>query len=217
MQISEVSRVTKVFPTSVSSSFWIDITDGLAYNSFLESESKVWLNKEDFNPTNLEDINSFSRIYNSKSFEILITDSSNKLKMVSMLLLVLRHFKPGSSVIVHIEHLFDRFNVGILFLLSQMFSDITILKTKYCCPHTPDAFVVARSYSPEKSPQLKPSHLEGLCQKISESNGFEVVEIVPTSTLFVSKFYRFVAERNEKIASDVLDVTIELEKLNYNG
>lgn len=149
------------------------------------------------------------------SADIVIFDAPSKRAVLSSLKHVLTYLKNNGSCVFSVHQLTDRFTVSIVYILTRTFKYCSFIKTKVCCPHTPDIFVIAKGLlSDDYSPFMR--SIDSTIEALDSANAKQrdILEILPISVLFQPDFYKFVSGPNEKVASDALMTIIDLEKMN---
>ena len=143
-------------------------------------------------------------------------DSSSKSDMLKSLLMLIKHLKPGGNCVFYCNKLQDRFTSSIVYLLTRLFRSTSLIKTKTCCPHTPDFFVVSKYHQTSCFNNLD-SHLNQCLDSLNTAveSGKDLLEVLPISYLFEPSFYKFVSCFNEKVSQDAVDTIIDLEKMNH--
>ena len=152
----------------------------------------------------------------ANSLDLLLFDTSSKKSMLENMQLLLSSLKPGGNCVLHCLKLQDRFTVSIVYILTKLFESCSLVKTVVCCPHTPDLFLVAKSFKSSDHEKLL-SSVESCLDSLGglEQNDRDIVEILPISYLFQPSFYGFVSCINEKVSMDTFDTIVDLEKMNF--
>ncbi|XP_068694889.1 cap-specific mRNA (nucleoside-2'-O-)-methyltransferase 2-like [Montipora foliosa] len=130
----------------------------------------------------------------------------------------LEFLNTGGMFVCHICETLTRFTVGILYILHQMFDEITIVKPVLSELFSPQRFLVCkgfkdfrdchRSYLLDILDQFTMVH----CQNLH----MDVIEIIPINLLQSEQFYYFVKRINEQLAHLELQSIFQLENIFLN-
>ena len=151
-----------------------------------------------------------------KCLDLIAFDSSSKSDMLNGLRLLVKYLKIGGNCVFHCHKLQDRFTVSVVYLITSMFKATSLIKTKTCCPHSPDFYIVAKHHHTSFFSNLESyiSQCLGSLRQATEG-GKDLLEILPISYLFQPHFYKFISCFNEKVSQDAVDNIIDLEKMNH--
>ena len=200
VQLGYLAKLTGVMEESAVAA---DLTESARFSSALQKYSDRVCDPTDLHSTQVD---------------VIIFESEAKSRTLLRLKSILTHLKTGGNCVYHCHQLRDRFTVSVVYLLSCLFGSVTIVKTKACCPHTPDLYIVAKSLRCQDSNKLM-SGVDGCLEALetARSRGKDVVEILPISLMFQPSFYKFVSAMNEKVSLDAFDTIMDLEKMNYQN
>lgn len=120
----------------------------------------------------------------------------------------------GGNCVLYCNSVTDRLTVGVIYLLTCLFTSTALIKTRFCCPHTADLFVVCKGKSSPHSSLLE--SLAAVSNRL-QNNDRTLLEIVPISQLFQNKFYKFVSCVAERACDDAVYTVVQLEKLAARG
>jgi len=133
---------------------------------------------------------------------------------ISLCIIALKLLEVGGMFVCHICETLTRFSVGILYILHQMFDELTILKPVMSQLSSPQRFLVCKGF---QSNVFYPAYLENVLGQLvkldCEKSALDVVEIVPMRLLYSEQFYSFVKKMNEQLAHLELQNIVYLENL----
>ncbi|KAK2555518.1 Cap-specific mRNA (nucleoside-2'-O-)-methyltransferase 2 [Acropora cervicornis] len=137
---------------------------------------------------------------------------STEMEMLLLCVTALKLLDTGGMFVCHICETLTRFSVGILYMLHQLFEEITILKPVMSELSSPQRFLVCKRF------KGKDSYQDYLSSVLDEhihckSLPIDVVESVPINLLQSEKFYHFVKCTNEQLAHLELRSIFQLERL----
>ena len=137
---------------------------------------------------------------------------STEMEMLLLCVTALKLLDTGGMFVCHICETLTRFSVGILYILHQLFEEITILKPVMSELSGPQRFLVCKGFNGSDSYQ---NYLLGVLDEHihCKSLPIDVVEIVPINLLHSEKFYHFVKCINEQLAHLELRSIFQLERL----
>lgn len=137
---------------------------------------------------------------------------STEMEMLLLCVTALKLLDTGGMFVCHICETLTRFSVGILYMLHQLFEEITIVKPVMSELSSPQRFLVCKGFKENDSyhdylSDVLDEHIH--CKSLP----IDVVEIVPINLLQSEKFYHFVKCSNEQLAHLELRSIFQLERL----
>ena len=139
---------------------------------------------------------------------------SSRRDVLMLCVFTLKLLETGGVFVCHISETLTRFTVGILYVLHQIFDELTIVKPAMSQLSSPQRFLVCKGLQRN---DYYPAYLgKVLCQLVKlehEKTPMDVVQIVPMELLYSSHFYSFVKRTNEQLAHLELQNIFQLENL----
>ena len=139
---------------------------------------------------------------------------SSRRDILMLCVVALKLLETGGMFVCHISETLTRFTVGILYVLHQMFDELTIVKPAMSQLSSPQRFLVCKGF--QNDDHYSSYLAKVLCQlvKLDDENlPMDVVEIVPMKLLYSQKLYSFVKRANEQLAHLELLNIFQLESL----
>ena len=139
---------------------------------------------------------------------------SSRRDILSLCVIALQLLETGGMFVCHICETLTRFSVGILYVLHQIFEELTIVKPVMSQLSSPMRFLVCKGFhSSDHCGVYLEKVLDQLSKLDREKSPMDVVEIVPMNDLYSVQFYSFVKRVSEQLAHLQLQSIVQLENL----
>lgn len=168
-----------------------------------------------------QNVKRLSQIADTQRVNLVFADADNgdeltsRKDLLSLCVIALKLLETGGMLVCHICETLTRFSVGILYILHQVFDELTIVKPVMSKLSCQQRFLVCKGFHCNDDHFL--TYLENVLGQLIKlecgKSALEVVEIVPMKLLYNEPFYSFVKKVNEQLAHLELQNIAQLEIL----
>ena len=137
-----------------------------------------------------------------------------KRDFLHLCIIALRLLETGGMLVCHIFETLTRFTVGILYILHQLFEEMTVVKPVVSNLHNSRRYLVCKGRHDDGKHLIM--FLEHVTNQLMQVKSVpetcsDVLEIVPMRVLYSEKFFSFVKRVNEQLAHLQLQTIAQLE------
>ena len=168
-----------------------------------------------------QNVRRLSQMSDCQKINLVFTDLDNSDELLSrgdflsLCVIALKLLETGGMFVCRVCETLTRFNVGILYILHQLFDELTIVKPVLSRLSNPQRYLVCKGFHSDDN------HFVGYLENIldclvkldCEKSALDVVEIAPMGLLYSDQFYSFVKKINEQLAHLELQSIVHLESL----
>lgn len=139
---------------------------------------------------------------------------SSRPTLVNQCLTALGVLEERDSFVCEISDTLTQFTVGVIYILHQLFQQVSLCPAVGKLSSSPTQFLVCQSYSPSTNNSALTDYMAKILEDLDRRpSGKDLITLVPISRLFSEEFYQYLRTHTTNRVRTQLDCIVNLERL----